>query len=272
MLGRQLKTAALALLLSATSFGFGAVCHRLGMAYRLFKPPFHELGQLLLLLLAALLCIAAAAGLVSVLLRPWRLASVAFILSGLALLLGWGLQWRNAVLSLLYVLAGLAYTIWTQDELEQRVNFSVQPVAGNWRWVTLVLILLAVCSFYFGFADHVRDKGLSTPEEAVNELTGDVAAEIVDSTPLSRLDVLRQGAVEQVQRVLVGRVRALINRVERYVPPVVAVILFLLLAVLTGLLWWVPMPILWALFALLVALHVAEMATETLEVKRLVLS
>jgi len=242
------------------------------MAHLLFTPPFHELEQLLLWLLAALLCMAVAGGLVSVLLRPWQLASVAFALSGLALLLGWGLHWRYAGLSLLYVLASMASTVWTQDELAQRVSFSVRPMAENWRWVTLTLILLAVGSFYFGFADHVRDQGLSAPEETVNELTGDIAGEIVDKTPLAQLGVVRKAAVEQVQQVLLGRLRALIAQVEHYVPPVAAVVLFLFLTLVTGLLWWVPMPILWATFALLVALHFAEVATETLEVKRLVLS
>jgi len=56
------------------------------------------------------------------------------------------------------------------------------------------------------------------------------------------------------------------------VPPLAAVIVFVLLSVVTWLLWWVPMPILHVLFALLLALHVAEVATETVEAKRLVLT
>ncbi len=271
MPSKLLKMALLTILLLAAGFGFGIICRRMGFAHQLFVAPFRELLRLMLWLLLSLILVAVVAGMVAVLFRPQWLAFVAFGLSGVALLFGWGLTLRNIALSSLYVLAGVVYTVLTKRDLRQRISFSVRPVAGNWRFVTVVLLLLAVASFYFDFSEDVRDKGVSIPEKQVDDLTTDIAVDVVDGMPLSSLQALRQEGVKQVQRVLKEQLRSLVSKVEPYIPPMVAVLLFLLLFAVTWLLWWVPMLALSVLFAMLIWLRVAEMATETVEVQRWVL-
>jgi hypothetical protein len=271
MSSKQLRMVLLAILLIAAAFLFGIVCRRMGVAHQLLIPPSRELLRLLLWLLLVLVLMAISAGMVAVLFRPRWPAFVVFGLSGLAMLLGWGPSLRSFGLSLLYVLAGIAYTILTTRDLGQRINFSVRPVGQNWRLMTIVLLLLAVGSFYLGFAEHVRDKGLSVPDQQVDELTAEIAEDVVDETPLSRLEAIRKEGVKQVQRVLKRQVERLLSKVERYIPPVTAVILFSLLFAVTSLLWWVPMLILYGVFPLLTWLRIAEMTTETIEVKRLVI-
>jgi len=102
----------------------------------------------------------------------------------------------------------------------------------------------------------------------VDALTKNIAAHVIEGTPLSSLQALHQEGVKQVQRVLEEQLRSLVSKVEPYIPPVVAVLLFLLLFAVTWLLWWMPMLALSVLFALLIWLRVSEMATETVEVQR----
>jgi uncharacterized membrane protein YjjP (DUF1212 family) len=270
MSSKQLRMVLLAVLLIAAAFLFGIVCRRMGVAHRLLVAPFRELLRLLLWLLLVLVLMAVSAGMVAVLFRPRWPAFVVFGLSGLAMVLGWGTSVRSFGLSSLYVAAGIAYTILTRRDLSQRINFSVRPVGQNWRLMTIVLLLLAVGSFYTGFAEHVRDKGLSVPDQQVDTLTVEIAEEVVDETPLSRLDAVRNEGVRQVQRVLKQQVERLLRKVERYIPPLAAVILFLVLFAVTWLFGWVPTLILFVVLPLLTMLRFAEMTTETVEVKRLV--
>jgi len=129
MPSKLLKMALLTILLMAAGFGFGIICRRMGFAHQLFVAPFRELLRLMLWLLLSLILVAVVAGMVAVLFRPQWLAFVAFGLSGVALLFGWGLTLRNVALSSLYVLAGVVYTVLTKRDLRQRLSFSVRPVA-----------------------------------------------------------------------------------------------------------------------------------------------
>ena len=268
---RWLKMALLAVLLIAMAVAFGIVCRRMGAAHQLLLPPFRALLQLLLLLWLSMLAMGLAAGMVAVLFRPQWVAHLTFALSGLALLAGWGWALPNLVLTLLYILAGSAFTTLTQRDLQQRIRFSVRPVGENWRVVMAVLLVLAVASFYLGFAEQVRRYGFSFPEQQVENLTTEVAEEVVQGTPLSRLELIRGEAVRQVQRVLRDLLERQLKRVERYIPPFTATVLFVLLFSVFWLSWWVPMLILALVFPLLTALGVATQTVETIEVQRLVI-
>jgi hypothetical protein len=265
------KTALLAILPIGAGLWFGTLCRHMGRAYQLFLFPPRGLLRLLLWLILSQLALAVTAGLIAVLFRPRQLAFATFGLSGAALLLGWGWTAPNVLFSFFYVVAALAFTAVTQRELWLRIHFSVRPVAENWRYVAIVLLLLVTVSFYNGFSEHVRDKGLAVPERQADDWTGDIATDVVDGIPLSSLQMLRQEAVGRVQRVLKDQLQALVRRIERYIPPVATVMLFLTLLAVTWLLWWVPILILYVLFAVLLSLDVAQMVTETIEVQRLVL-
>jgi hypothetical protein len=270
MPGKLWKMVLWATLLMAAGFWFGSICRHIGLAHQLHVLRFREFSRLLLWLLLCMMLLNVLSAMAAVLFRPRWAAGVAMGMSGLALWLGWGLTLRNAGLTALYVLASILYTALTQRELQQRVHFSVRPVAYNWRLVTVVLLVLAVGSFYLGFAEHVRDKGLSIPDQHVENLTGEIAAEVVDGTLLSSLQALREELLQQVQSVLKRQVRRLVSKVEPFVPPLAAAVLFLALFAVTWLVWWIPLLIVYVLVPLLISLRVAEMSTETVEVQRLV--
>ncbi len=268
---RQGRIALLAILPIGAGFWFGTLCRQMGGAHQLLVFPPRGLLRLLLLLILSQLALGISAGLVAALFRPRELALATLGLSGVALLFGWGVTAPNVLFSSVYVLAALTFNAVTQRELWQRIHFSVRPVAENWRYVSVVLVLLVTFSFYNGFSEYVHDKGLAVPERQVDDWTGEIAADVVDGMPLSALQMLRQEAVGRVQSVLKDQLQALVRRVERYVPPFVAVMLCLFLLPVTWLLWWVPMLVLYVLFAVLLSLGVAEMVTGTIEVQRLML-
>jgi hypothetical protein len=243
----------------------------MGRAHQLFLFPPRELLRLLLWLILSQLALAVTAGAVAVLFRPRALALATIGLSGVALLLGWGWSVPKALLSSLYAVAAMVFTAVTQRDLWQRIHFSVRPVAENWRYVTVVLVLLVTFSFYSGFTEHLRDKGLALPEPQADDWTADIAEDVVDGISPSALQMLREEAVGRVQRVLNHQLQALANRVGRYIPPFTAIILLLVLQAVTWLLWWVPMLILYVVCAILLSVGVAEIVTETIEVERLVI-
>jgi hypothetical protein len=270
-LPRFLKIALLAVLLMASALAFGIMCSRMAVAYRLLLPPPRPLLRLLLLLWLSMLVMAVAAGMVAVLFRPQWVAYLAFFLSGLALLAGWGWAPSRLALTMLYIAAGALFAALTQRDLQQRVRFSVRPVGDNWRVLMIVLLVLSVASFYLGFAEHVRSEGLTLLERQVEGLTAEVAQEVVSATPLSKLELIRDEGVRQVQRVLRDMLERQLRRVERYVPPFTAIVLFVLLFAVVSFSSWMPMLILAILFPLLTALGVAKWRLETIEVQRLVI-
>jgi hypothetical protein len=247
------------------------MCNRMAVAHELLWPPLRPLLRQLVLLWISMLAMSAAAGMVAVLFEPLWAACLAFALSGVALLSGWGWALPHVALTLLYVLSGVLFATLTQRDLQQRVRFSVRPVGENWRVVMVVLLMMAVASFYLGFAQQVRREGFSLPDQQVDEIATEVAGEVVDATPLSRLEVIRDEGVRQVKRVLRDLLERQLKKVEHHIPPFSAMVLFVLMFVVLSLLWWVPIVILAILFPLLTALGVARRAVETIEVQRLVI-
>ena len=160
-----LKALFLAALLVATAYFFGMICKQVGMAYQLLLFPSRKLLTLLLRLLLALGLMAVTGGIVAALLRPLWVASIAFALSGLALLLGWEVTRQSAALALLYVLAAIAYAAITQGELAERIHFSVRAVTQNQLVLLVALLLVAAGSFYFGCATYISEEGLAIPEK-----------------------------------------------------------------------------------------------------------
>jgi hypothetical protein len=104
-MNKWLKMASLAALLIGTGYFFGTICRQIGLAYELILAPSRELINLLLQFLLALIAMGITAGLVATLLRPIWAGVFAFILSGLAILLGWQVTTGNSILLvLIYVL------------------------------------------------------------------------------------------------------------------------------------------------------------------------
>ena len=76
---------------------------------------------------------------------------------------------------------------------------------------------------------------------------------------------------DQLERALVELVENAIRPYEQWIPRILAFNLFMFLLTVTGLLSWIPILALWAIFPLLTALGVTKTITGTRDVKRLTL-
>lgn len=266
-----LKAAFLALLLIAAGFFFGTLCRQMGGAYQVLIPPTRKFLPLLLRLLAAVGLVTVAAGVVTTLLRPLWVACAAFGLAGVAILLGWGVSRERALLTLLFVLAAAIYAAITQDDLRKRITFSVRALAQMQSILLVALLVLAVGSFYLGYAAQIRKEGLSIPLEHRERVANDLANRISFGFPEAFREGIRSGVHDQVLDLLSVQFQKAVKPFERYVPAVLAALLFVLLLAATYLLAWVPTLLLGVVFSLLRAVRAVRVTTEMVEVKRLVI-
>ncbi len=266
-----LKVLFVTVLLMGASYFFGTVSRQMGTAYALLLPPSVRLWGLLLRLLLACGVMAVAAGLVAALFRPLRVAFVAIALSGVALLLGERGSLPGAFFSLLYVLAGMVYAYQVQNELRQRVGFSVRVVAESQMVLLVALLVVALGSFYLGYRDYINREGFSIPTQYVGQVSERLSVEGAAFVPEIFRDGIRTGVKKQVQYTLTDQFRQWIKPFERFIPIVAAVLLFVPLFVVMYLLNWVPAGVLWVVLLVLKVLGVLKVTTETQVVKRLVI-
>jgi hypothetical protein len=269
-----LKATFLALLLITAAFFFGTLCRQMGGAgaYQVLIPPTRKLLPLLLRLLAAVGLVTVAAGIVTALLRPLWVACVAFALAGVAILLGWGVSRESALLTLLFVLAAAVYAAIAQNDLRKRIAFSVRALAQTQFILLVALLVLAVGSFYLGYAAQIRKEGLSIPLEHRERVANDLANRISSGFPEAFREGVRSVVHDQVLDLLSVQFSKAVEPFERYIPAGFAVVLFLPLLTVTYLLAWVPALLLGAIFPLLRAVGIVKVTTEMVEVKRLAIA
>jgi len=267
---RCLKIVLLAIPLIGATYFFGMICHEMDAAYRLFLFPSGESLLLLLRMLLALGIVAVGAGIVAVLVRPLWSAFIVFSLSGAALLLGWEIAWHSIALTVLYVVVGTAYVVGTENELRQRIKFSVRSVSEGQGVLLAVLLIVALGSLALGYHEHIRREGFSIPENYVSRTFEEVARRIALRAPVAEREAV-QSEVRQQFRHMLDYMLQRLEPFERFLPLALTLSLFMPLWTITRLLSWIPMLILGGVFPFLRAVGIAKVTAETLEVKRLVL-
>ncbi|MFQ5885803.1 MAG: hypothetical protein ACE5II_01060 [Anaerolineae bacterium] len=275
--GRIAKMIFLAILLIAASWFFGIWCGRFSQAYAFFFQPGREILKLVLWLLLAIVAVAVTAGLVAALLRPLWVAVVAFALSALAMVLGWGVGIGPASFGLLYFIASLLYTRGVAGELNERLKFSVEPVSRGLSLLFMALALVACGSLYLGYAAHIEKEGFTLPpafKEMMTKMTITPVREAIeartDITPQEKETILKE-MEEGFEEMWMGPLEEMIKPYERLIPVAVAVSAFMTLQTILGLLSWIPGLILAMIFPLLQITGMTKVVTETREVERLVI-
>jgi len=271
------RIAVLAGLLIAASYLLGIVCGRVQQGYELIFTPSRELGMLLLWCLAGAGAVAVASGLVAALVRPLWASALTFLLSSLALLLGWEVGIGTGLLALLYFLALLLYAVETAKELEERVRFSVRAVSDGLSLLLTVLALIVCGGIYFSYAAQIEAQGFSIPptltdtfvEMIMQRVSAQMEAE-EELKPEEREEQLAE-IREQIEQMWLEPVEDRLRPYERFIPAALTLSLFWTLRMLLAFLAWVPVLILKGLFPLLTLLEVARVARETREVERLVI-
>jgi len=267
---RWLKIVLLTLPLIGAAYYFGVICGQMSGAYELLLAPSRESLILLLRMLLALGIVAVAAGIAAVLVRPVWAAFLAFGLSGAALLLGWEVMQHSMVLTVLYVVAGIAYVVGAAKELGQRIKFSVHAVSEGQSIYLVALLVIVLGSFYTGCAERIKREGFSIPEEYVAAFIDQAVKRVVLAAPEGPREAMQSEVRQQLRRML----DVMLQQVEpfkQFIPLVVTLGLFTSLLTSIRLLSWVPMLIMGAVFESLKAVGIARVTVESVEVERLVL-
>jgi len=270
MMTKWVKTISFAVLLIGAGYYFGTICMQFDQAYKLILAPSMELLIQMLWLLLSLSLVLVCAGLVAALIRPIWVGIIAFALSGLAVLFGWHISTITAILTFVYLLAGIAYTRSVNGQLNQQIKFSVRPISQSQGILLTVLILIACSSLYLGYAEHIEQEGFSIPDSYVELLMELMEKQIVARMPIGGGEVVVQFR-DEFQQIIDGFIEGMVKPYERFIPLAMALGLFMPLVTITGLLTWLPALFLRVLFTLLTALGVVKTVTETREVQRLVI-
>ena len=270
-MSKWLKITFFTLLHIGAGYFFGWVCRDIGVAYELILLPSSELLTLLLKLLVAVAALLVTAGLVAALLRPLWIGCLAFVLSGLAILLGWEISILAAVLTLIYVLAGVIYTIGVEREMRERVRFSIRSISTGQAVLSMSLILVACGSLYLGYKEYIDKEGFSLPEPYIELILDQMEKqiELPETEEEGDLDVseLRETLKQNMEDMIYEKVMPY----EAFIPLGLSAGVLMSLITITSLLLWLPMLILRILFSLLNTSGVTTIVSETREVQQLVL-
>jgi len=273
MSNKWLKFTFFTILLIGAGYFFGTICRQIGQAYNLILSPSEELLYLLLWLLLSLGGLMVAAGLVAALLRPLWIGIIAFILSGLAMLLGWRqVTIGNGILILGYLLIAFFYTFVVARELNERIRFSVRSISEGQNILLMVLILVICGSLYFGCVSRIEQEGFSPPKFYIKMFMEQMEKQIEARVPAKeRQEVITQFRKE-FQRTVDEFFESTVKPYEKYISLGIIAVLFMPLVTVTRLLVWVPTLLMSIIFSLLKAMGAVKLISETREVQRLVIS
>jgi len=273
MSNKWMKFIFFTILLIGAGYFFGTICRQIGQAYNLILSPSKELLYLLFWLLLSLGGLMVASGLLVALLRPLWIDVIAFILSGLAMLLGWRqVTIDNGILILAYLLVAFLYTFMVSRELNERIRFSVRPISEGQNILLMILILVICGSLYFGYAAHIEQEGFAPPQFYIKMFMEQMEKQIgARVSAKERQEVITQFRKE-FQHTVDEFFENTVKPYEKYIPLAIIVVLFMPLVTITRLLVWVPTLLMSIIFSLLKAMGIVKLISETWEVQRLVIS
>jgi hypothetical protein len=271
-MSRSLTAALLSIPLIAAGYAFGKACDAFGDAYELLLAPSADLLVLVAKLLLALVAVAMTAGLVAVLTRPLSLAVGAVALSALALLLGWQISPASVVLAVVYLVVSAAYVLTVDRELGQRIQFSLHPVVEAQTTLRLALILVACGGLYLACAPQIQQEGFAIPDKYLDPLADQMERQVLGSVPEGQRSEVARQFRQQFRSLIDGLLDQVMGRFDRYLPALIVAGVFTSLATVVSFVAWVPGLLLQLLLALLAALRLTRVVTETREVQRLTLA
>lgn len=272
---RLAKIMVLTILLITAGFFFGSACERINQQYHLILLLDRDFLYVLLSLLLAMATVAVTGGLVAVLVRPFWICVGAFAISALAAFLAWEVSLASGVAALIYLIVSLLYSRGVAEALNNSLKFSVETISGSQSRLLAGLAIAACASLYFGYAAEIEARGFAFPpamREMIKEMTmAPMRAQIEAQTNLTseEKDALLAQIMEGFEEQWMRPMEEMIQSYERFVPLMVAFMLFQLLAVINTLFSWIPIVILAIIFPILTGLGVTEKVIETREVERL---
>jgi hypothetical protein len=270
------KIAVLVLLLIGAGFSFGRACQEINEQYQLLLSLDRDFAYGVLMLLMAIALVAIAGGLVAALVRPLWIPILGFGLSALAAFFAWELSLASGLTALIYFAVSIPYTRGVAEALENRLKFSVQAISGSQSILLAGLAIAASVSVYFGYAGEIDERGFQLPPAMGNMITEFSSAPMMAQID-ARTDLTEEERETMAAQITEGfeqwmtSMEDIIQPYERFIPIMVAFMLFQVLAVVNTLFSWAPILVLAMLFPILTRLGVAREITATETVVHLVL-
>ena len=270
-MSRWLKIAFFTILHIGAGYFFGRICSQMHGAYELLLLPSSELLTLLLRFLLALGALLVAAGLVAALLRPVIIAAVAFILSGMALLMGWRISILTSVFTLIYILAGVFYAMGVDREMRERIKFSVRSISAGQMVLTMALILVACGSLYLGTKEYIDREGFSLPESYIDLILDQMEKQVTLPEAEEGGDQVVMELREEMKQNMENLIAEKLMPYEAFIPVGLSVGIFMSLMTIAGVLLWIPTLFLRLIFSLLSALGITRVVSEIREVQGVII-
>jgi hypothetical protein len=160
------KVVCFTLPLVGSAYYFGTVLARVGTSHEFLRPPWTGYLSLIAPLIFSMAAMLIMLGLIAALFRPVWLSAIALVLSGSAMLLGWGLVSHSVVFTSLFVLIALLYVIKVKRELDQRTKFTTEPVSKKQKLIAIILIIMTCGSLYFGYTEYFKVERFTEKDSA----------------------------------------------------------------------------------------------------------
>jgi hypothetical protein len=271
IMNRWLKMGFIAGLLILAGYFMGVISREVGLAYTDLLSASSNLLSLFLKFLVTALSLTACAGLVATLLRPPAVGWMAFALSALAMLVGWGVSLVSGVLALIYFLAGSIYINSVVRDMNRRITYSEKSTQVGQSLLLTALALVVSGSLYVNYSMHIEKEGFSVPERYVQDVEQLVEGQVGEVIP----EVVREPVLDRFrdtfQTILTDYFESLLEPYEGYIALIFGFIILLILLPVLRFFWWVPSLMQTVFQMLFRALGVTHFVYKTTEVQRLVL-
>lgn len=229
-----------------------------------------EAIKLGLSVMGAIAAVAVAAGFVAVLLRPFWVAALCFLVSALALFLVYEISILSLAISAIYFIMGILYLAGVRTEIAHRIKFTVWQIRGSQTIFLVVLVALACTSFYFGYADRIDREGFNLTDEGISSIVTFAEDHIIDRVvPASITYPEKQEILMKLRSYLDDDLQNDMEPYEHYIPVAFTAIAFSVLMPATFVLSWLPLLLLSFIFFILLRLKLIKRKAHPVEVTRL---
>jgi hypothetical protein len=226
--------------------------------------------QLGLCVMGSFAAVAVTAGFVAVLIRPFWVAALCFLVSSLALFLTFELSLLSFVIALIYFVMGIGYLAGVRTEIAHRIKFSIWQIRSSQTILLVILVALACTSLYFGYAREIHEEGFQLTDKGVYWIVEFADNHIIDKVmPEDMTAEDRDQMLLELRYYLDTDLQQDMGPYEGYVPMGFAAIAFSVLMLATFVLSWVPLLILSLIFFLLLRLKLVKRKAHPVEVTRL---
>jgi len=226
-----------------------------------------EAIQLGLCVLGSFAAVAITAGFVAILIRPFWVAALSFLISSLSLFLTFEISILSLVVALIYFVMGLIYLAGVRTEIAHRIKFSVWQIRSSQTVLLVILVALACTSLYFGYANKINKEGFRLTDEGISSIVKYADDHIIDK--ILPEGVNKEQILLELRSYLDNDLQDDMVVYEDYVPMGFAAIAFSVLMLATFVLSWFPLLILSLIFFLLLRLKLVKRKAHPVEVTRL---